>query len=397
MAVTLNKLREKDVKSLGPGLHGDGGGLYLAVSESGARSWIFRYADGKKQKKHGLGPIHTITLTEAREKALLMRKALADGRRPDDALRPESRTFAEAFEALKKARGKAWSNQKHAKQWDSTLGTYAKTLLDMPVNQISTEHVVEVLNPVWHRIPETSRRLQQRIEAILSVAITLGWREYPNPGAWKDNLANIFATKIGKAKARVVKHHRALDYKDAPEFMYELRQRPALSARMFELAVLTGSRSQEVRLARWQHFDIKEGIWTKPAEIMKAGRSHVVILGPAALELVKSVRALGLKGDFVFPNTQRRTPKAMSNMTLLALLDRMGWRERTTAHGFRSVLNTWATEETDHAQIVVDLALAHEIESKVEKAYRRGDLADKRLALLKDWEAFLSSYKPPAA
>lgn len=392
MAVVLHKLTEKAVRNAGKGLHADGGNLYLQVTATGVKSWIFRYEVNGKQKSRGLGPVHTVTLSEAREKAVAMRKLLVADKDPTEALRSSAPTFAEAFAAFKLARGKAWTNAKHAKQWDTTLTTYGKPLLDLRVDEITTNHVVDVLMPVWHRIPETARRLQQRVEAILTMCIARQWRNVPNPATWRGNLEAVFKNTSTKKKA--VKHHAALPYKDAQEFLHELRQRPALSARMFELVVLTGSRSQEARLARWDHFDLEEGVWTKPPELMKTGRAHVVPLGPSALELVKGVRAMGLTGPYVFPSTHTANgkPKPHSNMALLALIQRMEWD--TTAHGFRSTLTDWAHEETKHERHVVEMALAHAIENKVEAAYRRGELLEKRLALLTDWEAFLNSYKP---
>lgn len=397
MAVTLHKLTEKIIRNAGKGLHADGGNLYLQVTATGAKSWIFRYEANGKQKSRGLGPLHTVTLAEARDKAVAMRKLLVADKDPTEALRSTAPSFSEAFAAFKLARGKAWTNAKHSKQWDMTITTYGKSLLDLRVDEITTNHVVEVLQPVWHRIPETSRRLQQRIEAILTMCIARQWRGVPNPATWRGNLEAVFKNTSTKKKA--VKHHRALAYKDAPHFVHELRQRPALSARMFELAILTGSRSQEVRLAKWEDVDLDEGVWTKPAALMKTGKAHVVTLGPGALDLLKAVRGYGLAGPYVFPSTQaaKGRPKPHSNMAMLGLLDRMGWRERTTAHGFRSVLTDWAHEETQHARHVVEMALAHAIENAVEAAYRRGELLEKRKALLTDWEAFLNSYVPPQA
>jgi integrase len=391
MAGELNKLRERQVREMGAGVHSDGGNLYLKVTDTGARSWLFRFKWEGRTEYMGLGPTHAVTLTRARELAAQYRGELAEGRNPKQALKADGHTFREAFEALLASISGRWRSPKSPRQWRSTIETYAADLLPMDVRHISVQHVEKVLRPVWHDKQEIARRVRQRIEATLSAAIVRGWRDHPNPAVFKGNLEVL----LGNQKPRGTRHFRALDYKDAPEFMYDLRQCPALSARMLELCVLTGSRSQEARLAEWGHFDLDEGLWKKPAEIMKAGKAHLVTLGPAALALVRSVRAMGLPGPYVFPSRMGKG-KAHSNMAMLKTLTRLGWRSETTAHGFRSVLNTWATEETDHAQIVVDLALAHEIESKVEKAYRCGQLEDKRLALLTDWEAYLGSYKPPA-
>jgi integrase len=390
MAVELNKLTEKAVKSLGEGVHADGGNLYLKVTPTGSRSWLFRFKWSGKTEYMGLGATHAITLTRARELAAQYRGDLAEGRNPKQTLRSDGHTFREAFEAVLANLIPRWRNPKSEKQWRAATERYAADLFPMDVRHITAHHIEKALQPIWHSKQETARRVRGRIEAALSAAIVRGWRDHPNPAVFRGTQEML----LGKQKPRTPNHHRALPYKDAPEFLYELRQRDALSARMLELCLLTASRSQEVRLARWDHFDLDEGVWTKPPEIMKAGKMQVVLLAPTALSLLKTVRGFYLPGPYVFPSKQGNGTKVHSNMACLTLLTRMGRRSVATPHGFRSTLTDWAHEETKHERHVVEMALAHAIESKVEAAYRRGDLLEKRLALLTDWETFLNNYVP---
>lgn len=388
MAVTLNKLTDGFVKSAGPGDYGDGGGLYLQVTPSGAKSWVFRYKWRGKTTRLGLGPLHAVSLREARFKAAEHRRLLADDINPRDTRSSEIPTFGEAFEEFVRAQGTSWSNTKHAKQWHMTVEKYAKKLLPIPVDQIEVGHVQQVLQPIWYAKPETARRLRQRISKVLGFAAARKWRSRENPADWENNLEHILKSNTNGEK----QHHRALPYSEAPAFMRELAAREALSARMLELAVLTGSRTNEVTGARWEHIDLEKGEWARPAGTMKARRNHTVYLGPKALELLKRVRLLSGDGEFVFPGQRGGR---VSNMAMLTLLTRMGRRKDTTAHGFRSTLTDWANEVTHYPRAVIEMTLAHAIENKTEAAYRRGDLAAKRRALLQDWEEFLETGVTP--
>lgn len=251
MAVILNKLTDSAVRSAGPGDYGDGGGLYLQVTPSGSKSWVFRYKWRGKTTRLGLGAVHAVSLKEARHKAASHRKLLADDINPRDTKTADIPTFGEAFEEFVKAQGASWSNAKHAKQWRMTIDTYCKTLKRQPVDHIDVAHVQDALQPIWYTKPETARRVRQRIAKVLGFAAARKWRSRENPADWKNNLEHIFKANNEGEKA----HHRALPYQEAPAFMRELAGREAMSARMLELAILTGSRTNEVTGARWQDID----------------------------------------------------------------------------------------------------------------------------------------------
>jgi integrase len=283
-----------------------------------------------------------------------------------------------------------WRNAKHRGQWRTTLATYVYPVLgELPVAVIDTGLVVEVLDPIWSEKPETASRVRGRIEVVLDAATVRGFRQGPNPAQWKGNLAHILPAR---GRVRKVAHHAALPFDDMPEFLAALRGREGMSARALEFAALTAARTGEVLGARWGEIDLTAKVWTVPAERMKAAREHRVPLSDAALDVLAKVRPLALTQDGepdpaapVFPGPRRAL--AMSNMTMLMLLRRMG-RDGLTAHGFRSTFSDWAAERTAYPREVVEMALAHAVENKVEAAYRRGDLFEKRRKLMVDWACF---------
>ncbi len=387
-------------KAKGPAVLHDGGGLYLRVSGTGAKSWVFRFQLDGKRRDMGLGPFPDISLADARGKASAHRKLRHEGIDPLDAkaahrqaLRvsvAKGRTFREcAIEFIEKNRA-GWRNAKHAAQWTATLATYVyPTLGELPVSAIDAGLVVQVLDPIWAQKPETAGRVRGRIEAVLDAATVRGFRQGPNPAQWKGNLAHILPAR---AKVRKVEHHAALPFDDMPEFLAALRGREGMSARALEFAILTAARTGEALGARWGEIDLAAKLWTVPAERMKAGREHRVPLSEAALAVLDKVRPLALTRDGepdpaapVFPGPRRALP--LSNMVLLMLLRRMG-RADLTAHGFRSSFSDWAAERTAYPREVVEMALAHAVENKVERAYRRGDLFDKRRQLMDAWARF---------
>ncbi len=387
-------------KAKGPAVLHDGGGLYLRVSSTGAKSWVFRFQLDGKRRDMGLGPFPDISLAEARTKALAHRKQRHDGIDPlaaktaqRQALRlsaAKGRTFREVAEEFIGRNEAAWRNAKHRQQWRNTLATYVyPTLGELPVAAIDAGLVVQVLDPIWAKKPETASRVRGRIEAVLDAATVRGFRQGPNPAQWKGNLAHVLPAR---ARVRKVAHHAALPFDDMPTFIAALRDRKGLAARALEFAALTAARTGEVLGARWGEIDLTAKVWTVPADRMKAGREHRVPLSDAALDVLEVVRPLALmKNDgpdptaAVFPGPRRAL--RMSNMTMLMLLRRMG-RDDLTAHGFRSTFSDWAAERTAYPREVVEMALAHAIENRVEAAYRRGDLFEKRRRLMTDWARF---------
>lgn len=287
MARTVEKLTALTVsRAKTPGYFGDGAGLYLQVSKTGTKSWIFRYTRERKQREMGLGAVHTVTLAEARGKARDCRALLLEGKDPletraadklTDALdRARAITFNQCASAYIAAHRGSWKNVKHAEQWENTLATYAAPFIgDLPVAAVDTGLVVKVLNPIWQEKTETATRLRGRIESILDWATVSKYRVGENPARWRGHLDNLLADpgKLGR-----VKHHAALPWQDVGGFMKELRQREGMSARAVEFAILTAARSGEVRGAVWEEIDLDCALWTIPAVRMKAGREHRIPL-----------------------------------------------------------------------------------------------------------------------
>jgi len=384
----------------GPAVLHDGGGLYLRVSATRAKSWVFRFQLDGKRRDMGLGPYPDISLAEARARAAAHRNQRRDGIDPLDAKAAQrqaqrvsvakGRTFREcAAEFIDKNRA-GWRNAKHAAQWGSTLEAYVYPVIgDLPVGAIDAGLVVQVLDPIWNTRPETASRVRGRIEAVLDAATVRSFRQGPNPAQWKGNLAHILPAR---RKVRKVEHHAALPFDDMPEFLAALRGREGMSSRALEFAILTAARTGEVLDARWGEFNLAERLWIVPAIRMKGGREHRVPLSDAALAVIDEVRPLALTRDGepdpavpVFPSLRRALP--LSNMVLLMLLRRMG-RGALTVHGFRSTFSDWAAERTAYPREVVEMALAHAIGDKVEAAYRRGDLFEKRRQLMDAWARF---------
>ncbi|MCJ2126677.1 tyrosine-type recombinase/integrase [Methylobacterium sp. J-077] len=374
-----------------PGMYGDGGGLWLQVSGKGGKSWVFRYTLKGKSREMGLGPVSTFSLAEARDKALTCRKLTYEGIDPIEVRRGQRQNAAvEAAKAITfrtcaagyiESHKAGWRNEKHAAQWTATLETYAYPVFgDLPVQSVDTGLVMQALGPIWATKPETAARVRGRIESVLDWATTNSYRRGENPARWKGHLANLLPKR---SKVRKVEHHAALPFKQVPAFMALVAAQPGTAAKLMSFTILTAARTGEALGARWCEIDIESGIWTVPAERMKGGAEHRVPLSEPALAILAEMQ--GIDAEFVFPGGRRGKP--LSNMAMLVLLRRM---ERTdlTVHGFRSSFRDWASETTHFPSEVVEMALAHAIESKVEAAYRRGDLFEKRRELMMAWAAF---------
>lgn len=387
MARGSQKLTALKVKSVtSPGLYGDGLGLWLRVRPSGVKSWAFRYMIDGRAREMGLGPTHTITLAKAREKATECRIAILEGRDPIKERRRErvkqrgSLSFRECAEKYIAAHKASWKNDKHKAQWTATLETYAFPAFgDLPVAEVDTADVMRTLEPIWSTKTETASRLRGRIERVLDWAKAREYRHGENPACWRGHLDNLLPAR---SKVQRVKHHAALPYTEMPGFMTDLRACDGISARALEFAILTGTRSGEVRGAAWD--EIEGAVWTIPGERMKAGKSHRVPLSDRAKAILTGMRAHGQSG-FIFPSTKRSA--SLSDMSMTAVLRRMG-RNDLTAHGFRSTFRDWAAERTGYPREVCEMALAHSIPDKVEAAYRRGDLFDKRRRLMDEWARY---------
>jgi integrase len=397
------KLTALKVKALtAPGRYGDGAGLWLQVRDAEHRSWLFRYTGSGRQRQMGLGPFPDVSLADAREAAHRCRTALRQGQDPIEgrrkakaaALTATSRavTFRQVADRYLAAHEAAWRNAKHRYQWRATLGLACEQIGRMPVTVIATGDVMRVLEPIWQEKPETASRLRGRIESVLDYAAAHGWRGGDNPARWRGHLAKLLPPTNKVAR---VEHHMALPWSHIGGFMAELRDQDGVAARALEFTILTAARTGEVIGATWAEIDLRAGLWTVPAERMKAGREHRVPLPDASLDVLKAVAAMrdDPAGGWVFPGAKAGKP--LSNMSMIMLLRRMK-RPDITVHGFRSSFRDWCAEATNHPREVAEQALAHVLGDRVEAAYRRGDLFEKRRRLMEDWARFCAMPTLPA-
>lgn len=380
------------------GMHAVGGvsGLHLQVTGAGARSWILRATVGTKRRDMGLGGFPDVPLAQAREKARTAKEQIAAGIDPIEAGRAarsaliasqiSAKTFEQCAHAFIDAKEAEWRNPKHRDQWESTLKTYAFSKLgSMLVRDIALPHVMSVLEPIWKTKTETASRLRGRMESVLDWATVRGYRQGDNPARWRGHLDKLLPRP---SKVATVEHHTALPVDAVYHFLQALSVVSGMGARALEFAILTAARSGEVRGASWKEIDRNAGVWIIPASRMKSGREHRVPLSKAAIKLVDQLpRFEGTPYVFAAPRGGM-----LSDMSLSAVMRRM--RVDAVPHGFRSTFRDWAAERTAYPNEVVEMALAHVIGDKVEAAYRRGDLFEKRRRLMEDWAAFCA--QPPA-
>ncbi len=400
MALAIGRLTALKVeKAKEPGMYPDGGGLYLRVTPQGARNWVLRFMLDRRPRWMGLGPLALYGLQEARAKALDARRKRHEGIDPIEARRAERARerldaakaipFQQCAEAYINAHRAGWRNDKHAGQWSATLSTYAYPVIGaLPVQAVDTGLVLKVLEPIWTAKPETASRVRGRLESILDFAKVRGYRDGENPARWRGHLDKLLPAH---SKVRQVEHHAALPYAELPAFLASLREQEGIAARALEFLILTAARTGEVIGAQWNETDLLDKTWTVPAARTKAHREHRVPLSTRALAVLDEVQAARHDdtGDaFVFPGG--KTGKPLSNMAFLMLLRRMG-RGDLTAHGFRATFKTWASERTSFQNEIVEAALAHVIGGKVEQAYRRGDMFEKRRRLMQQWATFCTT------
>jgi integrase len=395
MARAIHRLNTLAVtRAREPGFYADGGGLYLQVSKSNTKSWVFRYVLRGNQHWMGLGSINDWSLADARERARECRQSLAKGFDPLAARREleaqqkaeaaRSITFEEAASRYIAVHESAWGNAKHREQWRSTLRAYAYPVIGrVPVSDVDTTMILKILAPAWPTKAETASRVRGRIEAVLDWATVSGMRKGENPARWKGHLAKALPQR---SKVRGVKHHAALPYVQLPAFIVELRRREEAVARALELTILTALRTKEVLGACWTEFDFASKVWTVPAERMKGKREHRVPLSEPVLDLLRNLPRLP-DSDLLFPGA--KAGKHLSHAVMWEALARMGHSD-ITVHGFRSTFRDWSTEQTNFPNHVCEMALAHTIVNKVESAYRRGDLLKKRRLLMEAWAQYAS-------
>ena len=371
MARQINKLNARKMPE-SVGLHSDGNGLYLKVHKGGSRSWVLIYNFNKKRREKGLGPYPAVSLADARNKAREFQSMIASG--VDPLAKGGDVTFGQVATELIESLKPGWKNEKHGNQWRNTLETHAKSIWSLPVAEVTTDLVVNLLQDIWVELPETASRVRARIERVLDAAKVRGLKDGDNPARWKGHLEVILPKRVIKAR----NHHPALPYEDVRAFINELRQRPALAARALEFLILTAARTSEVIGASREEFDLDARLWTVPASRMKAGKEHRVPLVERAVEIIRHVDFLG-----------HERPFKMSNMAMENLLRRMD-RNDITVHGFRSSFRDWVGEETDFPRELAEAALAHQVGDAVERAYRRGDALAKRRELMEVWSRYVS-------
>ena len=369
-----------------PGFHGDGGGLYLAVKPSGAKSWCHRITIRGKRRDLGLGSYPHVSLAKARAVAAANRATVADGGDPlADKRRGKAPRFRDAAAQVHELNRPRWRSAKHSADWWATLERHAlPTLGDLTVDAISRLDVLDVLTPIWTSKPETARRVRQRIRTVMQWAVARGHAE--------NNPAGEVIDGALPSMPRVKQHLRALPYPDLPEALTAIAEsRASLAARScLRFLVLTAARSGTARGARWSEIDTNAREWRIPASRMKSGAPHRVPLADAALATLRAVESLSDDSSLVFPSP-RRPGEPMSDMTLTKVLRDTGWAERTTVHGFRSAFRDWAAERTNAPHAVMELALAHRVGSAVEQAYARSDLLEKRRDLMEQWAWFATA------
>lgn len=398
-----NVLTPLTVKSAKPGRHADGGGLHLLVKETGARSWVFRFMLNGRSRDVGLGAAGPggVSLADARSARDELRLKVKAGIDPLEERHQEAHRDAAAaqaaaiagitFKAVAEEHIAAnegnWRNDKHRKQWRSTLATYVYPVIgDLPVADIATPHVLQVLEPIWRDKPETASRVRGRIETVLDAAKTREYRTGENPARWRGHIALALPRRSKLTRG----HHKAMPFEEVPAFMVALRARAAGAALALEFVILTAARTSEVLGATWGEVDLDNAVWTVPAHRMKAEREHSVPLSPRAVEILRTVKPL--RSETIFPADRGGN---LSSMAMSMLLRRM--QLDVTVHGFRSSFRDWAAERTGYAHEVCEMALAHTIKDKSEAAYRRRTLFDKRRRLMADWADYCANVAASAA
>jgi len=401
MGRATNKLSVKFIeKNLEPGLYGDGNGLYLQVSNLNTKAWVFRFMIAGRARKMGLGDVDRVKLADARKKAYEAHLKVLDGVDPIEerdarkaaqaADKAKAMTFKQCAESYIEAHKSGWKNPKHASQWQNTLTTYAYPIIgSLRVDAVEDAHILKVLQPIWNTKTETANRVRGRIEKVLDRAKAVKLRSGENPARWTGHLDQLLPKR---SQVKPVRHHPALPYRDLPTFMAKLRKRDGVSARALEFTILTIARTGDTIGAKWPEIDKREKLWTVPKDRVKGKkgarkRDHVVPLTDQALALLED---LPREGDFVFPGGSEG--EGLSNMAMAEVLKEMGYSgKQVTVHGFRSTFKDWCSEQTAYPNEMSEMALAHTVSDKVEAAYRRGDMREKRSRLMQDWADFCTS------
>lgn len=401
----MSKLTAREVENLTePGKYEDGDGLRLEVKQSGSKSWILRFQLHGKRREMGLGRYPDVSLKQARILAAEQRSLLLDKKDP---IAERDKHTAQKHQETQQAQVKAvsfqavaedyissqragWKNAKHAWQWENTLERFVFPVIGkLPPAEVTTEHVLKILKPIWQIKTETASRVRSRLELILDSAKAKQLREGDNPARWRGHLDKLLPST---SKIQKVKHHPSLPYSQLPEFWQELTGNPSISSKALQFLILTATRTSETLNAKWNEIDLNLSVWTIPAERMKMGREHRVPLSSTAIAILQSIPKL-VGTDYIFPGVKAGKP--LSNLSMVMLMRRMGYgcngdKGDYVPHGFRSTFRDWAGEVSHFPRDVAEMALAHTIENKVEAAYRRGDLLAKRAAMMQEWAEYFT-------
>lgn len=388
-------LKDAQIKKIdSKGTYADGDGLYLQVSATGGKSWLYRYQLAKKRRSMGLGAYPAVGLSAARK---LRDKSKLQVRAGIDPLQEKATrklataaahrgasakemTFDRCAEEFIESKQHEWKNAKHAQQWRNTLTTYASPVVgELPVADVTVEHLVQILRPIWQSKTETATRVRSRVELVLDSARVKGHRTGENPAVWRGNLS-VLLSKPSKLKN--VKHHTALPYTDIAALMVELQAAKGTGALALQFTILCATRTSETLNATWAEINLADRLWTIPGERMKAGVEHRIPLCDAAVTLLTGLPRVG---SYVFPGQKRGRP--LSNMSMTTVLRRMD-RGHLTVHGFRSTFRDWVAEATDFSRRAAETSLAHGLKDKTEAAYQRGDLMEKRRELMHAWSVY---------
>jgi integrase len=383
----LPRLTARKVVTAMPGIYSDGDGLYLCVSSTLSRTWVYRFSWRGARPEMGLGSLASgVGLAEARACRDKYRQILRSGRNPIEARQEERRasakkpTFGEIADEFLESKAREWGNAKHREQWRWSLTEGSAALRSRSADEIDTEAVLAVLKPIWIEKPETASRLRGRIKAVLDAAKAQGHRAGENPAAWRGHLSHLLP-KRSKLKRG---HHAAMAYRDIPALMEKVRADPGVASQALEVCILTAARTGEILGAKWSEISWEEKVWTIPALRMKAGREHRVPLSGSAMIVLESM-SRSRTCDFVFPSPRGRRP--LSHVAMAKVLARLGVIG-ATVHGFRSGFRDWAGNETHFPREVAEAALAHVVGDKAEQAYRRSDALEKRRELMAAWAAY---------
>jgi len=380
-AMATSRISPARLRNPRPGKYCDGGGLWLYVKKNRQAYWVFRYRFQGKDREMSLGPLRDVDAEKARDRARRYRQAKAEGRDPMIERRREKTEttlrFLDAAGRMIETKRHEWRNEKHAQQWENTLEQYAKPVIgELPVDEISTDHILAVLEPIWTEKTETATRLRQRIEAVLDWAGAREYRQGENPARWRGHLDKLLPKPT---KVKRVRHHPALPYADLPAFMKDLAKQEGIAAKALAFTILTAARTSETIKA--VPMEVSGKVWTVPADRMKAHRIHRVPLSRQAQEVLDALPEVA-GTPYLFPGA--RTGNHLSNAAMMAVLKRMG-HEDLTVHGFRSTFRDWCAEQTNFPRELAEGSLAHVLRDVTEAAYRRGDMIDRRAKLMQAW------------